>query len=186
MSALLYGQICRIQNGYQNWTGGYLDSCGHADCDDNLYNVSTSSSFDRAPGTGSWKIVSAATLPKKDNEEVMALDLIYLQNQYEAGTKGYLDTCGNADCGGNLYEGSVAKTANRATGTGTWKIIPEQSGAVQEDEVVHLQNGYDNWNGGFLDTCGQADCGGNLYKVSTSGKFNRTTDLTTQWKFHEQ
>jgi hypothetical protein len=181
MSVLLYGQICRIKNGYQDWKGGYLDSCGNADCGDNLYEVSTSKSFDRAQGTGSWKIVSATG--KKDGEPVMANDLIHLQNQY--GEQGYLDTCGNASCGGNLYKVSVAKTPTRAAGTGTWKIMPEHAGEVQEDEVVHLQNGYDNWNGGFLDTCGHADCGGNLYEVSTSGKWNRD-GLTTQWQLHEQ
>lgn len=181
MSVLRYGTIYRIKNGYQNWEGGYLDTCGHASCGNNLYEVSTSGSFDRDHGSGSWKIVSATG--KANGEPVMALDLIHLQNQY--GDCGYLDTCGHADCGGNLYEVSVARTPNRDGGTGTWKIIPEHGGEVQEEDVVHLQNGYDNWNGGFLDTCGHADCGGNLYEVSTSARFNRD-GLTTQWRLHEQ
>lgn len=188
MSSLIYGRKYYIQNGYGNWNGGFLDTCGGAVAckGDNLYDVSTSKSPDRVgEGTGIWKIRSA--MGKADDAPVMANDFIYLQNQYK-GDGGFLDTCGYAVAckSDNLYDVSTSKSPDRAKqGTGTWRIIPDSScGKVEEYEIVHLLNGYNDWAGGFLDTCGYAVAckGDNLYDVSTHCGWNRK-EGTTLWRF---
>lgn len=39
-------------------------------------------------------------------------------------------------------------------------------------QAVHLQNGFNDWNGGYLDIRG-AGCEGNAYCVSTSSRLGR-------------
>lgn len=95
-----------------------------------------------------------------------------------------LDTCGHADCGGNKYLVSTSPAKDRAAGTGRWRVFAESSSPtdskVREGDLVHLLNGYDDWNGGFLDTCGGGPTGGK-YGVSTSGYINRSEGTGT-WK----
>lgn len=74
---------------------------------------------------------------------------------------------------------------DRATGTGRWRVFAETSSPddskVRFGDVVHLLNGWDDWNGGFLDTCG----GGppeSLYELSTSLYSDRGLG-TGKWKF---
>jgi hypothetical protein len=180
MANLKYGSMYRIQNGYTNWKGGYLDTRG-AGCEDNFLCVSTATSFDRDSGSGTWQILSATG--KKVGDPVLANDLVYLQNQY-GGKGGYLDTRG-AGCESNLLCVSTATISNRDNGSGTWRIITDSPGGeVQEGETVHLLNGYNDWTGGFLDTRG-AGCEDNLYCVSTSVNWNRDQG-STHWRFHEQ
>jgi len=180
---LKYGDKVHLQNGYTSWQGGYLDTCGLADCGGNRYNVSTSGSIDRAgQSTGTWEITSVTG--KAVGSEVLTGDVIYLRNLYSEGT--YLDTCGHADCGGNKYKVSTSPAKDRAAGTGRWRLFAESSSLadskVREGDLIHLLNGYDDWNGGFLDTCGNADCGGNKYNVSTSGYIDRAGQGTGTWK----
>jgi hypothetical protein len=180
MANLTYGTLYRIQNGYNGWMGGYLDTRGNG-CAGNVLCVSTATSFDRDQGSGTWQILSATGTPQ--GQPVVANDLVFLLNQYQ-GNGGYLDTR-TAGCEGNLLCVSTAETSNRDQGSGTWRIITDSSGGnVQEDEVVHLLNGYANFTGGFLDTRG-AGCKENLYCVSTSENWNRDTG-STYWRFHEQ
>ncbi len=180
MASLRYGKRYRIQNGYGNWAGGYLDTRG-AGCEGNLYCVSTATSFDRDSGSGTWIILSATG--KTEGQPVLNNDQIYLVNQY-GGKGGYLDTRG-AGCEDNLYCVSTATSNNRDSGSGTWRIITDSAGGeVQEDESVHLLNGYGDWKGGFLDTRG-AGCEDNLYCVSTSVNWNRDGG-STHWRLHEQ
>lgn len=180
MANLKYGSKYRIQNGYSNWGGGYLDTRGSG-CEDNKLCVSTATSFDRDSGSGTWIVLSAQG--KKSGETVMANDLIYLQNQY-ANNGGYLDTRGRG-CDDNLLCVSTADNSNRDSGSGTWRIFSDSSNPeVQEDEAVHLLNGYADFTGGFLDTRGRG-CEDNLLCVSTSVNWNRDSG-STQWRFHEQ
>lgn len=179
MSNLTYGTLYRIQNGYDVWTGGYLDTRGSG-CADNFLCVSTSTSFDRDAGSGTWKILSATG--KKPGEPVLANDVVFLTNQYK-GNGGYLDTR-NAGQGSHLSV-STADSSNKDNGSGTWRVFTNSSGEiVVEDETVHLLNGYDDFTGGFLDTKG-AGCQGNHLCVSTSENWNRDTG-STHWRFHEQ
>lgn len=180
MATLTYGTLYRIQNGYGGWKGGYLDTRGEG-CEDNYLCVSTATSFDRDNGSGTWQILSATG--KAEGEPVLANDLIYLLNKYQ-DDGGYLDTRGEG-CESNLLCVSTAKTSNRDQGSGTWRIITDSPGGkVQEDELVHLLNGYADFTGGFLDTRGSG-CESNLLCVSTSATWNRDSG-STHWRFHEQ
>ncbi len=180
MPSLKYGEKYRIQNGYSNWGGGYLDVRGSG-CQDNCLCVSTADSFDRDHGSGTWKILSATG--KKIGEPVLANDLIYFQNQY-GGDGGYLDVRGRG-CQDNHLCVSTAKSNDRDHGSGTWRIMPDSSGGeVQEDEVVHLLNGYGGFQGGFLDVRGSG-CQDNHLCVSTTLGWNRDAG-STHWRLHEQ
>jgi hypothetical protein len=176
-TTLIYGKTYHIQNGYANWGGGYLDTCGNAT--GNKYDVSTANTPTRAQGTGTWKIVSASG--KQNGTPVLVGDVIYLQNQYQ-GDGGYLDTC-NHDTTGNKYDVSTANTPTRAQGTGTWKIISSgnQNGTpVLLNDVIYLQNQYQG-DGGYLDVRGNATTG-NKYAVSTSNTQERHQG-STHWRF---
>ena len=178
--SLIYGGTYHIQNGFENWQGGYLDTCYGAAAP-NKYQVSTSSSTDRAnQGTGSWKIVSASG--KADGTLVLYGDVFHLQNQYESNG-GYLDTCFHADTP-NKYQVSTSDSRDRASGSGKWKIMSATGKAngtpVLSNDVLHLQNQF-NGNGGYLDTCFYADKP-NKYKVSTSDSSNRASG-SGQWRF---
>ncbi len=179
---LKYGNTYHIQNAYSNW-GSYLDTCDHASCGDNLYNVSASATPTRASGTGTWEILSASK--KEAGSSVLFGDSVYLKNKYSSGS--YLDTCGHASCGGNLYNVSTSATPTRAPGTGTWIILSASGKAVGSevlpDDSVHLKNKYSS--GSYLDTCGHASCGGNLYNVSTSATPNREPGTGT-WRFKDR
>jgi hypothetical protein len=107
-----------------------------------------------------------------------------IQNGYTGWTGGYLDTRGQG-CEGNLLCVSTSTTFDRASGSGTWRIIKESSGGpVHVDDVVHLWNGYNEWTGGFLDTR-VAGCEDNLYCVSACGSWNRAAG-STHWRFQKQ
>lgn len=180
MAKLLYGTKYRIQNGWANWQGGYLDT-RNSGCEGNFLCVSTSTSFDRDNGSGTWEIISKSG--KKTGEPVLANDLIYLINRWN-GDGGFLDTCGSG-CDGNHLCVSTAHSKDRDHGSGTWRIISDSSGPeVYEDETVHLLNGYNNFNGGFLDTC-VSGCESNLLCVSTTLYWSRD-QMSTLWRLHEQ
>jgi hypothetical protein len=182
MADLLYGSTYRIQNGYGGkWSDNYLDTRGQG-CDDNLLCVSTSTDKNRDSDSGTWKILSATG--KAEGEPVLSGDKVYLQNQYGSGSGGYLDTRGRG-CEGNAYCVSTATSSNRDSGSGTWRLIKDDSGGtVQVDDVVHLWNGWSEWSGGFLDTRGN-NCEGNLYCVSACGSWNRA-EGSTHWRFQKQ
>lgn len=182
---LKYGSTYRIQNGYgDKFSDNYLDTRGQG-CEGNLLCVSTSAKKNRASDSGTWKILSATDPKKAEGEPVLSGDKVYLQNQYGGpGAGGYLDTRGKG-CEGNAYCVSTATSNNRASDSGTWRIIKDDSGGVvQVDNVVHLWNGWAGWSGGFLDTRG-AGCEGNLYCVSTSAGWDREKG-STHWRFQKQ
>jgi hypothetical protein len=172
MASLIYGTDYHIQNGYNNWSGGWLDTRGEG-CESNLLCVSTATSNERAGFSGTWKILSATG--KSTGDPVMVNDIIYLQNQYPADPDvlgGWLDTRGE-ECESNLLCVSTAKVTNRFSGSGSWRILTDAGGGeVQLGSVVHLMNGYNEWQGGWLDTRG-GGCESNLLCVSTSANWNR-------------
>lgn len=178
-TALRYGSIYAIGNGYANWNGGYLDTCGHASCGDNLYNVSTNPSKDRATGTGDWMVLSATG--KNNGSVVEHGDKVYLVNRYNSGQGGYLDVCGRVACGENLYAVSTNASSDRAgQQTATWTIIASKSGAVYTNDVVRFRTSYNNW---YLQTCGHDSCGGSTsYDVSVYPLQDRA-ERVTHWRF---
>jgi hypothetical protein len=174
-NTLCYGVPYNIQNGYNNWGGGYLDVCGVVprgfldpsvrESGGNLFAVSTASSTQRDALSGSWEIQSAnprAIGPVQYN------DIIYLQSHYDRPAwfqvggviqylrGGYLDTrdpVGALDPGpGNLFRVSTAMSAQRDGFSGTWKILSAattpKTGPVLVNDPIYLQNQY---NGGGSD-----------------------------------
>ncbi len=123
-SPIVYGKTYYVQNGYNNWSGGYLDT-NSAGCEGNLLCVSTASSPDRAKvKTGMWKMLSATG--KQNGTSVLVNDDIYLQNLYPFRTDilgGYLDV-NSAGCERNLLCVSTAGTKERNTSrTSHWRRI---------------------------------------------------------------
>jgi subtilisin family serine protease len=183
---LKYGQYVHIQNGYANWAS-YLDTCGNAFCAGNRYNVSTSSSPNRAGGSGTWEIIS--TSGKAVGSPVLVGDSVHLKNKYGPGS--YLDTCGSSFCGGgNRFNVSTSSIPDRASGSGTWEIISASGKAVGSPvltwDSVHLRNKYGHGPGFYLDTCGLASCGGNKYNVSASTNPDRGSGSGSgTWRFVE-
>jgi hypothetical protein len=167
---LKYGDKIHLLNGYNNWKGGYLDTNGHVA--GNKYGVSTASTPTRAAGTGTWEIISVAGKPV--GAEVVSGDTVYLRNLY-GGDGGYLDTYGHS-AAPNKYEVTTSPMKDRDAGTGRWRVFAEGStptdSKVREGDVLHFLNGYDDWNGGFLDTMGHGPAAA-LYEVSTSDYSDR-------------
>lgn len=90
---LKYGDQVHLQNGYNSWAGGYLDTNGHSSDSGAKYAVSTADSATRGEGTGTWQLLSATG--KAVGANVVSGDLVYLRNLY-GGDGGYLDTNGHA------------------------------------------------------------------------------------------
>ncbi|WP_437817647.1 hypothetical protein [Sorangium sp. So ce1078] len=185
---LKYGDRVHIQNGYQNWQGGYLDTCGNSTTGIK-YGVSTADTPARADGTGTWEILSATG--KAKGQDVLSGDIIYLKNLY-GGDGGYLDVAGDASPDPCTYQvGTAAKPDRDSNGTSRWRVFAQTSSPtdnkVREDDVVHLFNEttYNNAPGGFLDTYGTAsgNAAGNKYGVVTSAYADRTGEGTSSWRF---
>jgi hypothetical protein len=174
LPTLLYGHVYDVQNGY----GGVLDTRG-AGCEGNKLCVSTGLTNDRDSGSGSWTLMSATG--KLAGTPVVSGDQVYLKNMYGADG-GYLDTR-NTGCEGNLLCVSTATTPNRDGGSGTWKIQGDGAAAgapLSAAQEVRLQNGWNSFGGGYLDTRG-AGCEGNLFCVSTSSTQDRD-NASTHWR----
>lgn len=182
VSPLVYGQTYSIQNSYQNWQGGYLDTRA-AGCEGNFLCVSTATVPNRDGASGTWKILSASG--KAAGTPVAPGDDVYLQNMHN-GNGGFLDTA-YPGCEGNFFCVSTAYSNTRDGGTGTWKILPNgsTSGSIMEGQPLHLLNGYAGYNVGFLDIMGTG-CEGNWYCASTSLRWDREGAGTASWRFSAQ
>ncbi|MBK8565119.1 MAG: hypothetical protein IPN76_17715 [Saprospiraceae bacterium] len=190
-STLVYGDVIFLQNGWSQYMGGYLDTRGYQkdyEKTGNFLCVSTAEVKNRAEGTGSWKIMSATG--KKEGSPVLANDDVYLFNQWN-GNGGYLDTKGyqkDFEKTGNHLCVSTATSNNRDIGSGTWKILSATGSAagtpITENVEIHLQNGWNNFSGGYLDTRGyqkEYEKTGNYLCVSTATDKNRS-DGSGTWK----
>ena len=176
--SIVYGASYHLQNGYENWSGGYLDTRG-AGCADNALCVSTAESDERQNHSGTWLILSATG--KAVGEPVLPGDRIYLANRYPRDFSGdsnlvpesfggFLDTRGRG-CADNQLCVSTSWNHDRDWGSGTWTVVANAN-VLREGQTFNLLNGYDNSNGGYLDTRGR-DCQDNLLCVSTSGSADR-------------
>lgn len=181
---LRYGDRIHLQNGYNGWQGGFLDSINHASSPGAKYGVETSDSPTRAPGTGTWEITSASG--KGAGQFVVSGDLVYLRNLY-GGDGGYLDTNGHASAAQKLagakYDVTTSQVKDRAPGTGRWHVFAQTSSPADQNvrfgDTLHLWNTYDN-NGGFLET-NQHSTDGDKYDVCTNAYFNRAANVT-EWR----
>ncbi len=190
-SALAYGDVIYLQNGWNKYQGGYLDTRGYQkdfEKTGNFLCVSTATVSNRDLGSGTWRILSATG--KKEGSPVLINDDVYLFNQWN-GNGGYLDTRGyqkDFEKTGNHLCVSTATVSNRDAGSGTWRILSASGIAagspVTENTEVHLQNGWNKFSGGYLDTRGyQKDFEktGNHLCVSTATDKNRDAGSGT-WK----
>ncbi|AEN14259.1 MULTISPECIES: hypothetical protein [unclassified Streptomyces] len=185
---LKYGDKIYLQNAFNDYKGGYLDTNGHADASGAKYGVSTAESPTRGQGTGTWEILSAGG--KAVGTPVISGDLVQLRNLY-GGDGGYLDTNGHAAAAqkqsGAQYDVLTSTARERAAGSGTgnWHIFARASApsdrSVRIGDVVHLWNTYAG-NGGFLETNGNGHVAGQ-YKVCTNVYYNRAADVA-DWKIH--
>ncbi|MFF1375931.1 hypothetical protein [Streptomyces sp. NPDC058308] len=185
---LKYGDQIHLQNGYNGWQGGYLDTNGHSSAAGGKYQVSTTDTPSRGKGTGTWEILSASG--KSTGQPVVSGDVVYLRNQY-GGDGGYLDTNGHASdvqkTAGAKYDVSTSEARDRATGTGRWRIFARTSSPADQNvragDVVHLWNLYGD-NGGFLETNNTTTAVGGKYDLCTNAYFNRSSDVG-DWKIHK-
>jgi hypothetical protein len=177
---LKYGDVIHLQNGWNNYKGGFLDTKGFQkdfEKTGNYLCVSTATKSDRDGGSGSWVITSASGKP--NGSPVLFNDDIYLLNKWQ-NNGGYLDTKGfqkDFEKTGNHLCVSTAKVSKRDGGSGTWKILSKSGGGagspVTVNSEIMLQNGWNRFTGGYLDTRGfQKDWEktGNLLCVSTTLK----------------
>ncbi len=124
-----YGDQIMLQNAYNNWSGGFLDTCGAATCGTDLYGVFTAPSGPSPRGAGTntalWKILDASG--NATGQPVNPGDSVVLQNAYNNWSGGFLDTCGAATCGTDLYGVFTAPSAPAPRGAGTntalWRIL---------------------------------------------------------------
>lgn len=186
-----YGDVIHLQNGWNNYGGGYLDTRGYQKDyakTGNFLCVSTATSQKRDGGSGSWKIMSATG--KSDGSPVLVNDEVYLLNQWN-NNGGYLDTRGyqkDFEKTGNHLCVSTATSQKRDGKSGTWKILSATGSPantpVMENAELHFQNGWNNYGGGYLDTRGyQKDYAktGNHLCVSTATSQKRDGKSGT-WK----
>ncbi|SHI59596.1 hypothetical protein [Streptomyces sp. 3214.6] len=181
---LKYGDQIHLQNGYNSWQGGYLDTLNHSPHAGLKHEVATADSPTRAQGSGTWEILSASG--KAAGQPVLSGDLVHLRNLY-GGDGGYLDTANHASTVqksvGGKYDVSTAQATNRAPGSGSWRILAQTSAPgdqnVREGDIVLLWNTYDD-NGGFLEVNQNATNGGKL-DVCTNAYFNRGGNFA-DWK----
>lgn len=184
VNELKYGDQINLQNGYNGWQGGYLDTINHNPLAGLKYYVNTADTPTRGKGTGTWEILSATG--KAAGQPVLSGDLIQLRNLY-GGDGGYLDTSnpatGPQQSAGGKYGVATADSKDRAPGTGRWRIFAQTSAPgdqnVRAGDVVHLWNTYDD-NGGFLET-NQNSTQGDKYEVCTNAYFNRASNVA-DWK----
>ncbi|MEZ0090850.1 hypothetical protein [Streptacidiphilus sp. EB129] len=187
VNGLRYGDRIHLKNGYKGGQGGYLDTLNNHALAGLKHYVATADSPTRAPGSGTWEILSASG--QAPGRPVLSGDLVHLRNLY-AGDGGYLDTSNHATSpqqgGGGKYGVATADSMDRAPGSGRWRIFAQTSAPTDQNvrvgDVVHLWNTYDD-NGGFLETS-QNSTNGDLYDVCTNAYFNRG-DNVADWRIYQ-
>ncbi|MFL5997851.1 MAG: hypothetical protein ACJ736_26695 [Streptomyces sp.] len=131
---LKYGDQIYLQNGYNGWQGGYLDTINNHTTAGLKHYVATADSPTWDKGTGTWEIVSASG--KAAGQPVLSGDLVHLRNLY-AGDGGYLDTVNHATTaqkgGGGKYGVATAQSKDRTPGSGRWRILAQTSPSFDQN-----------------------------------------------------
>ncbi|WP_406287830.1 hypothetical protein [Embleya sp. NBC_00896] len=115
------GDLIYLRNLYGG-DGGYLDTNNHASTLQQSagakYDVSTSQTKDRAPGTGRWRIFAQTSSPQ--DRYVRAGDVVHLWNTY-GDNGGFLET-NNVGPAGDKYDVCTNAYYNRADHVADWRI----------------------------------------------------------------
>ncbi|MGI5442669.1 glycosyl hydrolase family 95 catalytic domain-containing protein [Streptomyces shenzhenensis] len=113
------GDLIYLINQYGN--GTYLNVNGYAIQPGAKYDVSTTATKDRGPGTGTWHIFGKTSSPTDGH--IRNKDIVHLLNDYGTANGGYLDTNGPSTQQGATYDTSTSPYTDRAPGTGSWKVL---------------------------------------------------------------
>ncbi|MEU8588843.1 hypothetical protein AB0C59_17855 [Streptomyces sp. NPDC048664] len=114
------GDVVYLVNQYAG--GTYLDTNGVSARSGAKYDVSTTVTKDRGPGTGRWHIFGKTSSPTDGH--IRTNDVVNLLNDYGAANGGFLDTNGlSHQHGGAKYDVSTSHYADRDHGTGSWKVL---------------------------------------------------------------
>jgi hypothetical protein len=140
-------------------------------------------------GRQQWQLISVPAPPAPVPTLAGVLkygDKVHLQNGYANWQGGYLDTYGNEPAP-KRYGVFTTNSQDRAgQGTGSWRVCAAGSSPpdskVREGTLVHLLNGYANWQGGYLDTYGNEPAP-KRYGVFTTNSQDRAGQGTGTWKF---
>lgn len=164
---LRYGDRIKIQNGYKEWTGGFLAAIvPAADFAYAKYDVTTTETAYCNYGELTWSIESGAG--KAYGTEIMSSDIILIQNQRLSG-RSYLCVSGFF-LEYMSYSVLTVTEAQRPLETLTWRIMVKSpspaDGKVREGDVIQLVSGDNNSQGGLLDTIEEAVAGGMKYNAS--------------------
>ncbi|MFB7532701.1 hypothetical protein ACFC0C_31705 [Streptomyces sp. NPDC056178] len=114
------GDVIYLVNQYGS--GTYLDTNGRSTRQGAKYEVSTTVTKDRGPGTGKWHIFAKTSSPRDGH--IRTDDIVRLLNDYGSANGGFLDTNGRSTQQGAKYDVSTSPYTDRATGTGSWKVLP--------------------------------------------------------------
>ncbi|MGW7086691.1 hypothetical protein ACWGH2_24815 [Streptomyces sp. NPDC054871] len=183
---LKYGDVIALHNEYTSKDGGFLDIYGNATEAGAKKGISTAATANRDRLSGAWKITSASG--KADGTEVLSLDIVHLENQFNGGQGGYLDINGRAPAtlAGALHSVSTTDSKNRDRSSGSWRVLAvkssAQDGKVRVGDIVHLLNDFNDGQGGFLDINGRAAHDDKWHEVSTSRYVNRADVSTGSWR----
>ncbi|PTN12712.1 hypothetical protein [Nitrosomonas aestuarii] len=177
MTSLVYGKTYRIENGFNDWQGGFLDACGITSCcKENLYDVSTCKSFNcEQVSSNTWEIQSVNG--NANGTPVLTSDSVFLINQY--GEKSYLDVCG-----GGIHMKDVSTTAIRKKEeTMIWIILAHSSGEIHEGDTVSLLNASFDLKDAYLNIDKYPPvCNENLFNV-IAGYNPDYNHGSVQWRF---
>ncbi|NEO92608.1 MAG: hypothetical protein F6K56_21160 [Moorea sp. SIO3G5] len=177
---LKYGDLVNVVRYNLDSGAMYMDTYKDG-CDGNDLCVSLSSSDNRDQNSGIWKITYAGINNKNEGDSVMNQDAIHLENQYNKGNGGFLDTKNwDSDLDNHYLHVSTATSSNRDQNSGSW-IIQLASGEITENETFRLLNGYQNYTGGHLKAPVNTGCHNDDYCVETTK--NQQQDDSTFWYF---
>ncbi|MGH8763619.1 MAG: hypothetical protein ACREUR_10390 [Nitrosospira sp.] len=177
---LRYGDRIKLQNGYKEWTGGFLAAIvPAADFAYAKYDVMTTETAYCGNGELTWSIESGAS--KTAGTEIMSGDIILIQNQRTAG-RSYLCVSGFF-LEYMSYSVLTVTEDQRPLETLTWRITAKSpspaDGKVREGEVIQLLSGDKNFPGGLLDTIEEIVAGGMKYNASAC--YRERPDVSATW-----
>ncbi|WP_329524737.1 hypothetical protein [Streptomyces sp. NBC_01462] len=115
------GDVVYLVNQYS--TGTYLDTNGHSTRSGAKYDVSTTATKNRGPGTSKWHIFGETSSPA--DGRIRTDDVVNLLNDYGSANGGFLDANGlSGQQGGAKYDVTTSPYTDRGPGTGSWKVLP--------------------------------------------------------------
>ncbi|MFI1184224.1 hypothetical protein ACH4UT_32410 [Streptomyces sp. NPDC020799] len=183
---LTYGDLVHLQNGADNWHGGYLDTNGNATGTGARYRVSTATTPNRSTtGTGTWEVCDTTGRVPTPQRPVRPGDTITLRNQY--GEHTYLDVNNTATTDqqtrGGRFRAVTATGPDRAPGSATWTILTNgtRTEDIHYNDTITLQNRHSGHTT-YLATNGTDPANGTAHAVCTNDTRNNTPG-DTDWRF---